>query len=96
MTISIPYPPLFLVNCTGHVRPLTRKDRDFSSEYAPLTTGIINLCFVVKAIVNDINEVVKGFLIAVEEKERDKAAKKIVKMKQLIRPKTTEYLDRQH
>ena len=47
------------------------------------TTGIIDLCFVVKAIVNDINEVGKGFLIAAEDKERDQNAKKIVKENQL-------------
>ena len=29
--------------------------------------------------VNDINEVVKGFLIAAEEKERDVASKKVIK-----------------
>ena len=43
------------------------------------TIDIVDLCFVVKPIINNINEVVKGFLIAVEEKEKDKAAKKIVK-----------------
>ena len=39
------------------------------------TTGTVDLCFVVKPVVNDINEVVKGFLIAQEGKERDEAAK---------------------
>ena len=43
------------------------------------TTGTVDLCFVVKPVVNDINEVVKGFLIAAEGKERDTAAKKIIK-----------------
>ena len=32
-----------------------------------------------KPIVNDINEVVKDILMATEDKERDKVAKKIVK-----------------
>ena len=32
-----------------------------------------------KLAVNDINEVVKGFLIAAEEKERDTASKKVIK-----------------
>ena len=43
------------------------------------TTGTIDLCFAVKPVVNDINEVVKGFLIAAEGKERDNAAKKVTK-----------------
>ena len=43
------------------------------------TTGTIDLRFVVKPVVNDINEVVKGFPIAAEDKERDTAAKKIIK-----------------
>ena len=32
-----------------------------------------------KLIVNHINKVVKGFLIAAEDKERDNAAKKVIK-----------------
>ena len=32
-----------------------------------------------KLAVNDINEVVKGFLTAAEEKERDLASKKVIK-----------------
>ena len=43
------------------------------------TTGVVGLCFIMKPIVNDINEVIKGILIAAEDKGRDKAAKKIVK-----------------
>ena len=42
-------------------------------------TGTVDLCFVVKPVVNNINEVVKGFLIAAKGKERDTAAKKIIK-----------------
>ena len=42
------------------------------------TTGIIDLCFVVKTTVNDINEIVKGFLIAAEEKERDQPVKTLL------------------
>ena len=37
------------------------------------------MCFVVKPVINDINEVMKGFQIAAEGKERDTAAKKIIK-----------------
>ena len=33
----------------------------------------------VKPVVNNINEVIKVFLIAAEEKERDNAAKKVIK-----------------
>ena len=44
------------------------------------TTGTVDLCFVVKPVVNDINEVVKGFLNAAADKEQDNAAKKIVKV----------------
>ena len=32
-----------------------------------------------KLAVNDINEVVKGFLIAAEEKDRDVVSKKVIK-----------------
>ena len=42
----------------------------------PTTTGTDNLSFQVKLAVNDIDEVVKRFLIAAEEKERDLAFKK--------------------
>ena len=42
------------------------------------TTGTADLCFVVKPVDNNINEVVEGFLIAAEGKERDIAAKKII------------------
>ena len=43
------------------------------------TTGTVNLCFIVKPVVNDVNKVVKDFLIAAEGKERDNAAKKVIK-----------------
>ena len=43
------------------------------------TTGTVDLCFIVKPLVNDINEVVKEFLIAAEGKERDNATKRITK-----------------
>ena len=46
----------------------------------PAITGTVDLCFIVKSIVNYINEVVKGFLIAADGKEWDNAAKKIVKV----------------
>ena len=42
-------------------------------------TGTVDLCFVVKPVINNINEVVKGFLMAAEGKERDIATKKIIK-----------------
>ena len=45
----------------------------------PTTTGTDNLSFQVKLAVNDIDEVVKRFLIAAEEKERDLAFKKVIK-----------------
>ena len=44
----------------------------------PASTGTDDLSFLVKLTVNDINEVVKGFLIAAEEKERDVASKKVI------------------
>ena len=43
------------------------------------TTGTDDLSSQVKLAVNDINEVVKGFLTAAEEKERDLASKKVIK-----------------
>ena len=55
----------------GHKGRLTR------SKNPP--TGTVDLCFIVKLIVNDIKEVVKRFLMAAEDKEKDQAAKKIVK-----------------
>ena len=44
MTIPISYPPRILwfgAKHVGPVRPLTQKDRDFSSEYAPLSCSAI-------------------------------------------------------
>ena len=38
-----------------------------------------DVSFQVKLAVNDINQVIKGFLIAAEEKERDAASKKVLK-----------------
>ena len=43
MTIPIPYPPWFGAKLVDNVRPLTRKDRDFSSEYAPLRYNSVQL-----------------------------------------------------
>ena len=42
----------------------------------PASTGTDDLSFLVKLAINNINEVVKGFLIAAEEKERDIVYKK--------------------
>ena len=50
-----------------------------STRNKPDSTGTDDLNSLVKLAVNDINEVVKGFLIAAEEKERDIAAKKVIK-----------------
>ena len=61
----------------GHKGRLTR------SKNPP--TGTVDLCFIVKLIVNDIKEVVKRFLMAAEDKEKDQAAKKIVKTIQMRR-----------
>ena len=55
----------------GHLGRFTRNK--------PASTGTDDQSFLVKLAVNDINEVVKGFLIATEEKERDNAAKKVIK-----------------
>ena len=52
----------------GHKGKVTRNK--------PTSTGTDDLSFQVKLAVNDINEVVKGFLTAAEEKERDIASKK--------------------
>ena len=43
------------------------------------TTCAVDSYLIVKSTVNDIDEVPKGTLIEAEDKERDKAAKKIVK-----------------
>ena len=50
-----------------------------STRNKPASTGTDDLNSLVKLAVNDINEVVKGILIAAEEKERDIAAKKVIK-----------------
>ena len=42
----------------------------------PASTGTDDLSFLAKLAINDINEVVKGFLIAAEEKEKDIVLKK--------------------
>ena len=42
--------------------------------WAKTTSGSVDLSFIVKPIVSDINEVIKGALIAAEYKERDQAA----------------------
>ena len=43
MTIPIQYPPWFGAKLVGHMTPLTRLDRVFSSEYAPLRYNSIQL-----------------------------------------------------
>ena len=50
-----------------------------STRNKPASTGTDDLSFLVKLAVNDINEVVKRFLTAAEEKERDFASKKVIK-----------------
>ena len=45
----------------------------------PTTTGTDDLSFQVKFTVNDNNEVVKRFLTAAEEKERDFVSKEVIK-----------------
>ena len=56
----------------GHKGKVTRNNKSTS-------TGTDDLSFQVKLAVNDINEVIKGFLNAAEEKERDIASKKVLK-----------------
>ena len=46
---------------------------------AKTSSGSVDLSFIVKPIVSDINEVVKGALTAAEDKERDKAASRYSK-----------------
>ena len=48
------------------------------------TTGTNDMCFIVKRNVNDINEVVRGFLIAAEGKERDNATEKIINVLEVV------------
>ena len=49
------------------------------------TTGTVDICFIVKPIINDINEVVRGFLIATEGKEVTMLPRKLSKqLKKLL------------
>ena len=43
----------------------------------------------VKPVVNNINEVIKVFLIAAEEKERDNAAKRVIKTHEVAADQTS-------
>ena len=72
------------IKSSKHYQPTRRtggKSSEATQEESPgiTTTGTDDLSFQVKFAVNDINEVVKRFLTAAEEKERDFASKKVIK-----------------